>query len=54
VAILVLGAAFYADRANLTTGPHFRGDQSQAAANVDAAPTASIGPAPQAEPGSRR
>jgi hypothetical protein len=47
VAILVLGAAVYADRANLTTGSHFRGDQPQAAAaEVDAAPTASIGPAP--------
>jgi hypothetical protein len=54
VAILMLGAAVYADRANLTTGAHFRGDQSQAAAEVDAAPTASIGPAPRMEPGSPR
>ena len=54
VAILLLGAAVYADRANLTTGSHFRGDQSQAAVDVDAAPTASIGPAPRMEPGSRR
>ena len=54
VAILMLGAAIYADRANLTTGSHVRGDQSQAAVDVDAAPTASIGPAPQMEPGSGR
>ncbi len=54
VAILVLGAAVYADRANLTTNSHFRGDQSQAVVDVDAAPTASIDPAPQIEPGSRR
>jgi len=46
VAILMLGAAVYADRANLTTDSHLRGDQSQAAVDVDAAPTASIGPAP--------
>ena len=54
VAILMLGAAVYADRANLTTDSHLRGDQSQAAVDVDAAPTASIGPAPQMEPGSGR
>jgi hypothetical protein len=54
VAILVLGAAVYADRANLMDGSHFRGDQSQAAVDVDAAPTASIGPAPQKEPDSGR
>jgi hypothetical protein len=53
VAILVLCVAAYADRANLTTGSHFRGDQSQAAVDVDA-PTASLGPVPQSEPGSRR
>ncbi|MGA3063751.1 MAG: hypothetical protein ABSD90_11075 [Methylocystis sp.] len=47
-------AAVYADRANLTTDSHLRGDQSQAAVDVDAAPTASIGPAPQMEPGSGR
>ncbi len=52
VAILVLGAAVYADRANLTTGWHFRRDQSQAAVDVDAAPTASIGAVPQMESGS--
>ena len=46
VAILMLGAAVYADRANLTTDSHLRGDQPQAAVDVDAAPTASIGPAP--------
>ncbi len=54
VAILVLGAAVYADRANLTTDSDLRGDQSQAAVDIDAAPTASIGPAPQMEPGSGR
>ena len=54
VAILVLGAAAYADRANLMDGSRFRGDQSQAAVDVDAAPTASIGPAPQSESGSGR
>ncbi|MGA9823826.1 MAG: hypothetical protein WBQ53_03145 [Methylocystis sp.] len=54
VAILVLGAAVYADRANLTTGWHFRRDQSQAAVDVDAAPTASIGAVPQMESGSGR
>jgi hypothetical protein len=54
VAILMLGAAVYADRANLTTGSHFRGDQSQAAVDVDAAPTASIEPAARMEPGSGR
>ncbi len=54
VAILVLGAVAYADRANLTTGSHFRGDRSQAAVVVDAAPTGSIGPAPRMEPGSGR
>jgi hypothetical protein len=54
VAILMLGAAVYADRANLTTDSHLRGDQSQAAVDVDAAPTASIGPAPRMEPGSGR
>jgi hypothetical protein len=54
VAILVLCAAVYADRANLTTGSYFRGDQSQAAVEVDAAPTASIGSASEIEPGSRR
>jgi hypothetical protein len=53
MAILMLGAAVYADRANLMVGSHFGGDQSQAAVDVDA-PTASIGPAPQSEPGSRR
>jgi hypothetical protein len=54
VAILMLGAAVYADRANLTTDSHLRGDQSQAAVDVDAAPTASIGPAPRMESGSGR
>lgn len=52
VAILVLGAAFYADRAASTTGWRLFGDQSQSAANVDDAPTASIGPAGQTEQGS--
>jgi len=54
VAILMLGAAVYADRANLMTDSHLRGDQSHAAVDVDAAPTASIGPAPRMEPGSGR
>ena len=54
VAILLLGAAVYADRANLAAGSRFQGDQSQAAVEVDAAPTASIGPAPRMESGSRR
>lgn len=54
VAILVLGAAVYADRANLTTDSHFRGDQSEAAVDVDGASTASIGPAARTEPGSGR
>jgi hypothetical protein len=54
VAILLLGAAVYADRANLAAGSRFQGDQSQAAVEVDAAPTASIGPAPPMESGSRR
>ena len=54
VAILVFGAALYADRANLAGGAHFLGDQSRAAVDVDAAPTGSIGPAQQMEPGSRR
>ncbi|MFY9831474.1 MAG: hypothetical protein WAK66_01980 [Methylocystis sp.] len=54
VAILVLGAAAYADRANLTTDSHFRGDQSEAAVDVDGVSTASIGPAARTEPGSGR
>lgn len=54
VAILMLGAAVYADRANLMTDSNLRGDQSHAAVDVDAAPTASIGPAPRMEPGSGR
>jgi len=54
VAILMLGAAVYADRANLMTDSHLRGDQSHAAVDVDAAPTASIGPAPRMELGSGR
>jgi hypothetical protein len=54
VAILMLGAAVYADRANLMTDSHLRGDQSHAAVDVDAAPTASIGPALRMEPGSGR
>jgi hypothetical protein len=54
VAIFMLGAAVYADRANLTTDSHLRGDQSQAAVDIDAAPTASIGPARQMESGSGR
>ena len=54
VAILMLGAAVYANRANLMTDLHLRGDQSHAAVDVDAAPTASIGPAPRMELGSGR
>jgi hypothetical protein len=54
VAILMLGVAISADRANLTTDSNFRGDRSQAAADVDAAPTASIDPAPRMERDSGR
>ena len=54
VVVLVIGAAFYADRAGLTAGLHLHDDRSRALANVDATPTASIGPATGTEQNSRR